>query len=58
MIIDTYAKAINAYQTTEKRAEFTKLVSNRTYTAGEVWHIIDQLYDLGEIKRIDFKDLY
>ena len=58
MIIDTYAKAISAFQKTKKRGEFVKLVSNRTYTAGEVWHIIGQLYDLGEIKRIYFKDLY
>ncbi len=51
--------AINSYQTTKKRSEFVKAVGKTFYTAEEVWFIIDQLYDLGEIVRnIDFKDLY
>ncbi|KKK67421.1 hypothetical protein LCGC14_2954210 [marine sediment metagenome] len=58
MVIGTYAKAISAYQKTKKRGEFVKLVSNRTYTAEEIWHIIDQIYDLGGLNQIDFKDLY
>ncbi len=51
-------ETINAYQKNQTRVQFITAVGNKTYTAGEVWHIIDQLYDLAEIKQIDFKDLY
>ncbi len=59
-------KVIDSYQKTRTCVEFVSDVNNRVYMAEQVWHIVDQLFDLLEQceqcgftrKKIDFKDLY
>ncbi len=54
----TRPEIINAYQETKTRTEFGSLTGNIVYNAEDVWNLIDMLYDLGQIEKIDFKDLY
>ena len=59
-------KVIDSYQKTHNCLEFVNDVDNRVYMAEQVWHIVDQLFDLLQqcehctfIKgKINFKDLY
>ncbi len=51
-------QAVVLYQEKQFMADFINGVGDGTYSAAEVWSILDLVYDIGGLNKLDFKDLY